>query len=576
MKILLPEAFCETNEKKLAALGITAKKNWNKKSAEVDLALIKRASLTELHALVKEKAKPKSALAIVLRDIETWLQVVTGKGARPRNCQQLAAFLTEDLRRVPGHRVYKRESDGTWYAYYVGGVAYHPATRPGSTPHVGVSLYFEELGATMGESITLNHDDIRGLTPLEIISKKGYLSETDELRNDYLATRDRFTSIFDKIGKQFTAVGDATDNLDGNDKDSEYHTNTYRLDMNGRPARVVIDVFREDEKSSGGRESQPNWDFWSKKSVNSDSAEEEREEILDDAVASDDEDEIEMVHAEIVVEEIPIHPTCAVFDLTRHLRLRVHVSNLTEYAYNTKLGDSLVLPPDVRRLVDILMVQKGDFRDIIADKGGGAPILCAGPPGVGKTLTAEVYSEMMERPLYSVQCSQLGLTPDALENELLRCFRRAQRWSAILLLDEADVYVRARGDDLKQNAIVGVFLRVIEYYGGVLFLTTNRSDKVDDAIISRCVARIDYTPPSVDDQKRIWRILADTAGVSLSDETIGVITEQHSDLSGRDIKNLLKLGRMFARAEKKAVTVETITYARRFKPSAEQRKGRQS
>ena len=98
----------------------------------------------------------------------------------------------------------------------------------------------------------------------------------------------------------------------------------------------------------------------------------------------------------------------------------------------------------------------------------------------------------MQRPLYSVQCSQLGLEPADLERELLKIFTRAARWNAILLLDEADVYIHRRGSDIQQNAIVGVFLRVLEYYSGVMFLTTNRAELVDDAIASRCLARIDY------------------------------------------------------------------------------------
>ena len=38
------------------------------------------------------------------------------------------------------------------------------------------------------------------------------------------------------------------------------------------------------------------------------------------------------------------------------------------------------------------------------------------------------------------------------------------------------------------NAVVGVFLRVLEYFNGLLFLTTNRIDDIDEAIVSRCIA----------------------------------------------------------------------------------------
>jgi hypothetical protein len=575
VKIKLTPQFAEEHQKALAALGVDVEKarSWKTKMVEIDLALIQRSKLPKLLELVEPKAKPRTALAVVTRDIKTWMQAINSGGGKARNCEQLAALLAEELRRVPGHRLYQKDENDNWLAYYVESVKYHPPSGRGmsSPASVSVSLFYEELGVTEKHTLNYSQDDCKRF-PLDSLANDGFFVETEDRRNDYLAIKERFFSIVNEVGKQFTATGTGDDNLDGNPKFDTYGgVQTVQLDIGGKPTRVVIDVFREEDRGRQSRDDKPDFSFWTKRSVNSDDAEREADELLEDA-DDDQEFDADFDPDAIEVHEIPVHPICAVFDLKRHLRMRVHVGNLTEYAYNTDLGKSLVLPPDVRRLVNLLMVQKGDFRDIIEDKGGGAPILCAGPPGVGKTLTAEVYSEVMERPLYSVQCSQLGLTPESLEAALLKSFRRANRWNAILLLDEADVYVRARGDDLKQNAIVGVFLRVIEYYGGVLFLTTNRSDKVDDAIISRCIARIDYQSPDVTDQKSIWRILADTAGVTLSDATIDEIVEANPDLTGRDIKNMLKLGRMFARSEKKALTVETINFSRRFKPATDQRK----
>ena len=59
------------------------------------------------------------------------------------------------------------------------------------------------------------------------------------------------------------------------------------------------------------------------------------------------------------------------------------------------------------------------------------------------------------------------------------------------LLDEADVFVLERGLDLVQNAIVAEFLRTLEYFDGLLFLTTNRMNGVDEAILARCAAVIE-------------------------------------------------------------------------------------
>lgn len=171
----------------------------------------------------------------------------------------------------------------------------------------------------------------------------------------------------------------------------------------------------------------------------------------------------------------------------------------------------------------------------------------------------------MKRPLYSVQTAQLGQSATALETELRKVFARAQRWNAILLLDEADVYVRERGDDFEQNAIVGVFLRTLEYFQGVMFMTTNRIDQVDDAIASRCIAKLDYRTPLPADQKKIWRVLATTSDIEISDEAIDEITTRHPTLSGRDIKMLLKLAKMMSSARKQPVDAGMIDFVARFK-----------
>jgi hypothetical protein len=62
-----------------------------------------------------------------------------------------------------------------------------------------------------------------------------------------------------------------------------------------------------------------------------------------------------------------------------------------------------------------------------------------------------------------------------LEGQLSRIFKTASHWNAILLLDEADVFLEQRSpDNLTRNGLVSVFLRKLEYYEGIMFLMTNR------------------------------------------------------------------------------------------------------
>ena len=76
----------------------------------------------------------------------------------------------------------------------------------------------------------------------------------------------------------------------------------------------------------------------------------------------------------------------------------IHVDNLTEYQYDASLREKLILPEEHRDLIDIL-TQDMDvlMDDIVAGKSGGTTILCKGAPGLGKTLTAEVHSEVVGR-----------------------------------------------------------------------------------------------------------------------------------------------------------------------------------
>ncbi|PSR97134.1 hypothetical protein BD289DRAFT_480304 [Coniella lustricola] len=125
-------------------------------------------------------------------------------------------------------------------------------------------------------------------------------------------------------------------------------------------------------------------------------------------------------------------------------------------------------------------------QDLVYGKGSGLFILLHGPPGVGKTATAEAVAQHHDKPLFSITCGDLGLSPREVETELKSIFRLAHLWDCVLLLDEADVFL-ARRDiaSLQRNALVSVFLRVLEYYTGILFLTTNRVGLIDEAFKSR-------------------------------------------------------------------------------------------
>ncbi|KAI2619431.1 P-loop containing nucleoside triphosphate hydrolase protein [Hypomontagnella submonticulosa] len=145
--------------------------------------------------------------------------------------------------------------------------------------------------------------------------------------------------------------------------------------------------------------------------------------------------------------------------------------------------------------------------DLVKGKGKGCIILIHGAPGVGKTSTAECVAAYTRRPLFPITCGDVGYQPNEVEKNLDRVFKLAHRWGCVLLLDEADVFLAKRNkEDIKRNGLVSIFLRTLEYYPGILFLTTNRVGAIDDAFRSRLHLTLYYPQLDREQSRKIWKV----------------------------------------------------------------------
>jgi len=143
--------------------------------------------------------------------------------------------------------------------------------------------------------------------------------------------------------------------------------------------------------------------------------------------------------------------------------------------------------------------------DFIPGKGEGQVFLLHGPPGTGKTYTVECVADFTRRPLVYLTVADIGTDEVMMETNLSRWFTVAASWQAVILIDEADVFLeRRQGANLQRNSLVSVFLRCMEYYPGMLFLTTNRIGQIDDAFLSRTSVALTYEPLNPSVQLRIW------------------------------------------------------------------------
>lgn len=217
------------------------------------------------------------------------------------------------------------------------------------------------------------------------------------------------------------------------------------------------------------------------------------------------------------------------------------LDELSDIAFRDQAFDQLVLDEQVKKTVySLVKHSENSFSDIIDGKSGGSIFLLYGPPGAGKTLTAEAVAETQHRPLYVVNVGELGTTPDELEKALKAALQTAERWNAVVLLDEADIFLERRTpQDVVRNALVGIFLRELEYYRGVMFLTTNRASNLDPAILSRVSLGIRYDALDEQERLQVWKTLT-RAALGGADADFKLDEFAQLPLNGRQIKNALR------------------------------------
>ena len=176
--------------------------------------------------------------------------------------------------------------------------------------------------------------------------------------------------------------------------------------------------------------------------------------------------------------------------------------------------------------------------------------LLSGPPGTGKTLLAEAVADKTRRPLYYLQAEELGTNASLLGAKIKKVFEMATEWNAVILLDEADVFMAQRSPaDVVRNELVSIFLRELEYFQGITFLTTNLFETIDKAFRSRVNIHLIFNPLSFSSRVKLWTKFLSRVPPATEVST-GELSTQLSEaeirrlamweLNGREIKNAIK------------------------------------
>jgi len=151
--------------------------------------------------------------------------------------------------------------------------------------------------------------------------------------------------------------------------------------------------------------------------------------------------------------------------------------------------------------------------------------------------------------------SDIGADPEMIENILSDRFKTASSWEAVLLIDEADVFMERRSSsDLNRNCLVAGFLRALEFYDGILFLTTNRVGTFDDAFISRIHVKLYYPDFTDEERQRVWQTFIDKL-MKDRGRSIRVSIDAKDFIKGKQMRDMKWNGREIRNAFQTAVAL---------------------
>lgn len=174
-------------------------------------------------------------------------------------------------------------------------------------------------------------------------------------------------------------------------------------------------------------------------------------------------------------------------------------------------------------------------------RGLGTSVVFAGPSGTGKTLAAEVLTNLLRLDLYRIDLSAvvskyIGET----EKNLRRIFDAAETGGAILLFDEADALFGKRSEvkdshDRYANIEVSFLLQQMESYRGLAILTTNQLSALDSAFLRRIRFIVQFPFPATAERAAIW---ARSFPAETPQATLDFAKLARLEIAGGNIRNI--------------------------------------
>ncbi len=199
-----------------------------------------------------------------------------------------------------------------------------------------------------------------------------------------------------------------------------------------------------------------------------------------------------------------------------------------------------------------------------------------GPPGTGKTALAEHIAKALDCPLMIRQASDImSKYVGETEQNMAKMFEEAQTESAVLLLDEADSFLRSRkmAERTYEISEVNEMLQGMERFSGVFICTTNLFQELDEAALRRFTFKVQFKPLTGPQRERMFVAEAlDGAAALMTDEQCNRLA-QLTSLAPGDFASVKRqsdvLGESFAPDE----FLSQLEAEHRVKPDVRQQRG---
>lgn len=223
---------------------------------------------------------------------------------------------------------------------------------------------------------------------------------------------------------------------------------------------------------------------------------------------------------------------------------------LAQPVFRQVTAEALVMPGLVEQALDFIVLRalkrealwQGLGETLMATPNPGVRALFVGESGTGKTLAASYIATRLAAPLYRVDLSAvMNKYIGESEKNLGQLLDYAAAGDVVLLFDEADALFGGRSEGKETgerfaNMLTNFLLTRIETHPGIVILTTNSRERIDNAFTRRLDTIVEFPLPAYEERLHLWRSHLGDRGPG---EEVYRNLASYCDLAGGQLRNVV-------------------------------------